>query len=321
MFLPDDGPKVQPLRADHRLPCDEPFTTVQAAALGITARVLRRMVRDGLLRRPFASVYVDAAAPDDTTMRAKAVALILPPTAVVVDETAAWVRGLDVMAPADHVVPPPLKIFQLPGNTRVRKSGCTGGERTLRPSDIEIIHGVPVLTSLRIACDLGRLLSRERAFAALDAMLRTGDFTREQLLSEIERFRGMRGVVQLRELAPLADGRAASPGESILRLRWIDAGMPTARPQVPVGVNAWGEPRAYLDLGSEELRFGAEYDGHDWHTTPQQREHDRRRRAWLRDEHGWTIVVFTKAEVFAADPMLVARRLHAELLRHCRRLR
>ena len=48
--------------------------------------------------------------------------------------------------------------------------------------------------------------------------------------AEIGRFRGFRGVVQLRCLAPLGDGRAESPGESALRLHWYDAGLPTPEP-------------------------------------------------------------------------------------------
>ncbi len=277
------------------------------------------MVRDGLLRRLFPGVYVDSAADDDMLMRTRALALVLPEGAVATDRTAAWLHGVDALRPADHMVPPPLDIDRLPGGTRVRKKGVDGGQRTLAPADVEDVHGVAVTTPLRTALDLGRLTPRDQAIAALDGLLRLGRFSHQELLADVERFAGRRGVVQLRELAPLADARSGSPGESALRLRWIEAGLPPVRPQVPVRVNRFGIARAYVDLGNEELRFGAEYDGWDWHSSDEQREHDRRRRKWLRDEEGWTLAVFTKSEVFADDRVLVARILRAELEKHLRR--
>jgi hypothetical protein len=248
------------------------------------------------------------------------VSLVLPPDAVVVDEHAAWLHGVDLIPPSDHVVPAPLSVFRLPGSTRVRKADCAGGERTLLPTDIEVVHGVPVLTPLRIALDLGRLRRRDRAFVALDAMVGTERFDRGALTDELPRFKGMRGVVQLRELEPLADGGSQSPGEAVLKLRWRDADLPQCRSQVPVGVGAFGAPAAYIDLGNEELRFGAEYDGRDWHqVTDEQRVHDRRRRAWLRDDEGWGIEVFDNDSLFRTEPWVVHRRLRRELAAHLRR--
>lgn len=111
----------------------------------------------------------------------------------------------------------------------------------------------------------------------------------------------MRGVVQLRVLAPLADPRAESPGESVLRLRWIDAGLPPCRPQVKVR-DRYGILRFYLDLGNERLRLGAEYDGREFHSSDEDRARDRRRRRWMREEQGWTIGVFRREDVFGPHP-------------------
>ena len=322
LWLPGDLPEPIPLRADPRLPLDEPFTGGQARDLGVSEWVLRRLVRDGLVRRVLPGVYVDATAVDDVTLRARAVSLVLPPDAVVVDEHAAWLHGVDIIPPADHVIPAPLMVFRLPGATRVRKADCGGGERTLRPGDVELVHGVPVLTQLRIALDLGRLRRRDRAYIALDAMVGTGAFERGELTDALPRFRGMRGVVQLRELEPMADGGSESPGEMLLKLRWREAGLPRCRPQVPVGVGAFGTPAAYVDLGNDELRFGAEYDGRDWHQlTDEQRVHDRQRRTWLRDDEGWGIEVFDNDTLFRAEPWVVHRRLRQALHAHLRRRR
>ncbi len=61
--------------------------------------------------------------------------------------------------------------------------------------------------------------------------LSTGSFSlgvpHELMAAEIGRFKGYRGVRQLRVLVPLGDGRSESPGESVLRLHWYDAGLPS----------------------------------------------------------------------------------------------
>ena len=97
-----------------------------------------------------------------------------------------------------------------------------------RPEDITEVLGLPVTTMLRTAWDLGRVRSRERAISAHRSDASAARFPLGAFLGGIERFRGERWVTTLRALAPLADGRAESPPESILRLYWIDAGLPSA---------------------------------------------------------------------------------------------
>ena len=286
-----------PLVPDGRLPLGEPFTAAQALDHGVTRSQLYRLTEQGVLRRVFRGVYVDAAADDDLLMRARALSLVVPDTAVVTDESAAWARGVDLVARGDHVVPPPVTIVQPLERTRVRKPGADGGRRLLLPRDVDVLHGVRVTTALRTGLDLARCRSRARGIAALDAMLRTREFTHEEMLGEVQRFKGFRGVVRLRALAPLADHRAESPAESVMRLLWLDAGLPIPTLQIPVTDHAGWEVYR-LDLGLPEIRYAAEYDGAAWHSSPTQRAHDRRRRAWLRDERGWIIDVVGADEVF-----------------------
>jgi hypothetical protein len=53
---------------------------------------------------------------------------------------------------------------------------------------------------------------------------------------------------------------------------------------------------AILDLAHEGLHYAAEYDGAEWHGSPEQQAHDRVRRAEAA-EAGWTIDAFVNADV------------------------
>jgi hypothetical protein len=284
------------------LPLDEPFTLGGAAALGVSRRVLRALVARGSVRRVCQGVYAAVQAPDTIDFRAAALRLVVAPSAVVTDRTAAWLHGIDLLPRTSLSVMPPLSFFDRPGY-RARRPGVVSGERMLSSRDIEVIHGVVVTTPLRTACDLGRLLYRFDALAALDQYLRLG-VNHDELLIEIQRFKGYRGVIQLRVLTPIADARAESVAESWLRLFWLDAGLPAPEPQ-------WwehddrGVPRYRLDLALPEARFGAEYNGEEFHSSPEDVEADDERLSWLRRERGWHIEVFVKDDVFGfrADPV------------------
>ena len=89
--------------------------------------------------------------------------------------------------------------------------GVDAGTRHLLDRDVMIVRGIQVTTPLRTALDLGRLLWRFDALAAMDGFVLIV-VPKQELLHEIERFKGFRGVVQLRDLAPLAEGKAESPG-------------------------------------------------------------------------------------------------------------
>jgi len=278
-----------------RLPTDTPITSAQARELGVGYPQLRALVNQGLVRRPVHGVYAVATLPDTLAFRVSVLKLVVPESCVVTDRTAGWLWGANmILAPNDHLVTPRVSVFCPPG-CRLRRAITASGERRLAPHDVSDVDGVRVTTPLRTACDLGRLLQRYQAIAALDSLARLGVFTPDELIAETTRFRRYRGVVQLRVLVLIVDPRSESPGESVLRLRWIDTGLPRPECQVEVP-NDWGTSYR-IDIGLPELRFGAEYDGEEFHDGAQ-RSHDNQRRDWLRDERGWTIEVVRKANVF-----------------------
>ena len=86
-----------------------------------------------------------------------------------------------ILAPNDHLLTPPVSMFVNRKGGRLRNELTRSGQRLLPKSDVMEVQGVLVTTPLRTACDLGRLLHRDSAFAALDAMLRLGAFDRDEL--------------------------------------------------------------------------------------------------------------------------------------------
>ncbi|HQR27624.1 MAG TPA: hypothetical protein PLP61_11345 [Nocardioides sp.] len=197
------------------------------------------------------------------------------------------------LAPGDHLVVPRVSIYRPPGY-RLRNKLVDSGERMLPEADVMEIGGILVTKPLRTACDVGRLLHRDQAFAAMDCVIRAAGFSVAELVAHVERFRCYRGVVQLRELAPEVDPRSESPGESILRRRWRDcAVLPVPELQIPV---EGPDGVCFLDLGLPELRYAAEYDGLEWHG-PERQRHDTRRREWISRHGSYAIDVFTAGSV------------------------
>lgn len=278
------------------LPIDRPFTRAEAHGAGVTDIQLYRFCRRHELRRPIQGVYVAEGLPDTIDTRAQMLALVVPDGCFVVDRTAAWLHGAtNALAPNDHRRVPKISMYRQADAGRLRHPLAESGERTVEAQDLMEIHGLLVTTPLRTAVDLGRLLSRDQGLAALDALLGLGVFGPSELVAQLPRFKGARGVVQLRELAPLADGRAQSPGESSLRLRWYDAGLP--RPDLQIEVTADGRTY-FLDLGLEEFKFAAEYDGGEFHSSDEQHANDVERRDWLRWNQAWHIEVFTRPNIY-----------------------
>lgn len=289
------------------LPLDRPFayrTALREA--GLTGRDLQWLVAQGFLVRPIRGVYVAAHLPDSVDLRCACLRLVVPADAVICDRHAGWLHGAEmVLAPGEHLAVAPIRIFLPRGRGRLRNGLADSGERSFRPNDLMEIDGLRVTTPIRTAWDLGRNRWRERSLAGLDQMLRLRLFTREELVAGVGRFRGMRWVRVLRPMALLADGRAESPPESVLRLRWLETLLFEPIPQFEVWVG--DEFLARLDLASEDLRWGAEYDGAEWHSSPEQLAHDRARREVCEQRASWLVTPFRKENLFG--PTQDAERL------------
>jgi hypothetical protein len=274
-----------------------PFTCREAKQLGLSNKRLRSAVIDGTIVRVLRGVYLLAGVELTTLVRAQAAALVTNSGMVVCDRTAAWIHGAETHDYWELDVVVPLEVCVLRGKAPTERSECAGGTRDLHRDDWMLIGGVRVTTPMRTAMDLGCKLSRRGALAAMDSLMRIHGFTTSELRSVVPRYFRRRGVIQLRQLIPVVDGRSESPAESWTRLEILDQGLPMPTPQHWVVVN--GVPTYRLDLAYPHARVAVEYDGEEFHTSEEDRLADARRRAWLR-EQGWTVIVLDKRS-FAAD--------------------
>lgn len=268
-----------------------PATPFTAAAAPCTRARLRKAIEAREVIRPIRGAYLRSDVELTEIARAQVAALVMGPTAVLCDRTAAWVLGVDCMAYAELDAPPPLESCVLRGHEPTERPEVVGRTRDLREEDIVVIGGVRVTSPLRTAADLLCLLPRRQALAAADALMRVQGFSAADLRRLLVRYFRRRGVIQARNLAPLVDGRSESAGESWTRLEIIDHGLGIPQPQVWVNVD--GVPAYRLDLAYPHARIAIEYDGEDHHTSPADRRRDEVRRAWLR-AHGWRVIVVTK---------------------------
>jgi hypothetical protein len=299
------------------LPLDQPFTRAMALAAGLSDNKLKRLCAHNYLRRPLRNLYLPALLPDTVEVRLAALSLIVPGDCFVADHSAAWLHaGDDALPPNAHLAVPPVSIWRPPRIRALRNDWTASGERTVLPRDLMEIGGVLVTTPLRTALDLGRLQRNpDVALWGMDSMLGTKTFTHDEMLIELPRFKGERGIVRMRVLAPRADGRSQSFGEAALRGRWYDAGLPRPWLQIPIFEN--GKVIFWLDMGLEELLFAAEYDGERFHSEEKDREHDQDRREWLARNRAWVIEDFRKVNVFG--PHQDATERLAIAFQECRR--
>ncbi|MEQ6899654.1 type IV toxin-antitoxin system AbiEi family antitoxin domain-containing protein [Nocardioides sp. YIM 152588] len=271
---------------------DHPFTAAQARDLGISKHALARLIAAGRIRRVVRDAYVSTELPDTIETRTAAVALGASAHHVVVDRTAAWLHGIDIHPMVEMSPLPPVEICAIRGFNPTHRDGARGRERDLTPADIMRLGHVQVTTPLRTAMDLGCVLHRRDAYAAMNALAKGHGFGAADIVARLPRYRGRRGVVQLRALAAILDPRPDSVRESWVLFELLASGLPM--PEVQYWVHRDGVPTYRLDIAYPAARVCVEYDGREFHG-PEQQEEDESRRAWLRSR-GWTVIVIRSGD-------------------------
>jgi very-short-patch-repair endonuclease len=275
------------MRCNRPLPnFDGPFRGTHAVAEGLlTPGQLRSSSFTRLLR----DVYAPAGVRLTHRTQCDAAALIMPAGSVITGRSAAAVRGMELARARD-----PVEVVVDESERFGPVRGLLIKRTDLIQSDSVAWNDVRLASRARMGFDLARRKGLLDAVADVDVALRAGQLSRSELGTYL--FGRMEhGVAQARRVVELADGRAASRPESMVRVLLRMAGLD---PEVQYTItDAEGEV-ARVDFAFIEQRVAVEYDG-EWHALRMQLTKDRRRMNRI-DAAGWHIVFIT-ADMLKGD--------------------
>ncbi|GAA1875053.1 hypothetical protein GCM10009836_65350 [Pseudonocardia ailaonensis] len=274
---------------------DAPFRGSDAVASGL---LTPGALRGHRFVRVFPDVYVPADLPLTFEVRSRAGHVLTERRGgVLAGYSAAVLLGASCEprgAPAEVIVPSHVR----------RVPGLLSRQGDVDPAERVAIGSVPVTSRFRTAWDLARRLPLLDAVVAVDALARPARpgrpprFDPLDLLDRRTSSPGARGCRRLDEVVVLADPRAESPPETLMRLALVFAGL---RPRVQHELlDARGDVVARFDLAFPEVLLAVEYDGED-HDDTLDRARDLRTGAF-----GWHTMRFRGADVLSRPDRMVA---------------
>ena len=277
----------------------------QLVDAGIPKDVVLRRVAAGALEPLSAVVLQFAGAPVTSESRDMAAVLDVGPAGVLSHLSAARRWGLPVGAvDRPHVTGPR-------SHRRSVELAVIHEPRSLAPTHVTVIDGIPITTPARTVFDVANLrgVHPERVERLLDGALSRGLTTLPRLravLSELPT-RGRRGRVLMRSLIDdRADGTV--PVESNLEFRFASlarqAGIRSLERQVDLGDGSDWIGR--VDFVDRAARLIIEVDGERFHSSLTDVDRDRRRQRRL-ERAGWTVVRFSDVDVWHRGQSVVER--------------
>ena len=193
---------------------------------------------------------------------------------------------------------------------RHKTNGIVLHSDKLADDEICVANGVPATTPARTAYDLGRRRGRTTAVIRIDALMQATDLKPADIQLLVDRHRGARGIVQLREAISLSDGGAESPQETRTRLVLTDAGLRPQRTQIDVFRRS-GDHVGRIDMGWDDWLVGVEYDGKQHWTDPAVRTRDIDKQAEY-EALGWRIIRVS-GDILRYRPYVIVARTRAAL--------
>ncbi|OBB23880.1 hypothetical protein A5792_31355 [Mycolicibacterium peregrinum] len=260
----------------------EPFVGSKAVANG----ELRKSALRTRYTRVFRDVYVSPGTELTPLIRAQAAWLWSRQRGIVAGISAAAVHGAKWVDPKS-----PLELIH---SNRNPLAGLRIRTEAIEDDEIVRFEGVPVTSLARTALDIGCWYPRDEAVATLDALARATDLNAADVELLTQRYARRRGIQRARTALDLMDGGAQSPKESWLRLILIDGGLPRPQTQIPV-LDGPGDPFAYLDMGWEDIKVAAEYDGEEHRSSSWRYGWDLRRAERIQRQ-GWINVRISAGE-------------------------
>lgn len=279
----------------------------RVAGLATTAELLNAMtrkqldaaVRRGRLIRVWHGVY--STIEPDLMTRLCALDLVIDGHAVACLHTAATLYGFGVHdSPAVHVLDP--------GNGLRSTTGLVVHRREGAP--LQLVSSLRATAPAWTAVEVARQVPRPRALATLDAALHSRRCTPAGLAAAVDLQRGRRGIVDVRDLLALADGRAESAMESEARLAMIDHGLPT--PELQHLIPGRDGELWRVDFAWPDARVAAEYESVQFHSGAAEMVRDRKRIAGIQ-EMGWIVIPIVAGDVRRTPARMCERiRRHLE---------
>lgn len=242
------------------------------------------------LRSRFMAIHRDVYVPRDAAItavvRARAAWLWSRRRGVVAGRSAAAVHGAKWIDGKD-----PAEILY---DNRHAPAAVRTWSGHVDADEIVVVDGLPVTTPERTALDLACRYPVDKAVATIDCLARATRLKMADVELVAERAKGRRGIRRARTALNLVDPGAESPRETWLRLLIIRAGFPPPQTQIPVR-DQYGQLVAVFDMGWEDLKIAADYDG-DHHRTDRRRFYRDIQRAEAVAELGWIHLRVTAAD-------------------------
>lgn len=276
-----------------------PFVGSEAVASGA--------IRKHELRSRYSAVYPDVYAPKNAVLtlheRSKAAWLYSHREGVIAGLTASGLHGAKWV---DDDLP-----IEIVWTNARRPRGLRTYDMSLHTTEFVDLDGIRVTTVERTAFDVARRGRLDDAIARLDALGNATGFEADDVLAVADRHRGARGLRQLEQALDLMDAGAQSPKETWLRLLITRNGFPRLQTQIPV-LSPDGRRWYYLDMGWDDIKLAAEYDGEQHRVDPIQFAYDIQRSEDL-DDLGWTRVRVVKENRQADILRRLDRAWHSKL--------
>lgn len=243
-------------------------------------RMLRRALARGEVRRVHSGCYVAAGDWDVAHDEERHLLVVLAVCSrmtggaddVVAHASAAVVHGLPIFRTHVH------RVHTVGAHTDgdvATRTGVARHRARVPDEDRCTLDGIPCTTLERTLFDVMRLLPFEAALACADAALRVvawdpvgkaydaaaAEALRERVQQRVARSSGARGIRQCRQALAFADGRAASPLETVSR--WYLHVLGFAPPDLQVRVPGPSRGSWYdIDFGLDDVDAWGEVDGH-----------------------------------------------------------
>ena len=242
------------------------------------------------LRTRYTAIYPNVYLPNDGDLtaaaRAEAAWLWSRRRGVVAGRSAAALHGanwIDPQAPAELLY-----------DNRHRPPGIRTYADRIADDEILLIGEMAVTTPARAALDLACRNPPDRAVTAIDALANATGLKTADVELIAQRYPARRGLTRARRVLDLVDAGAESPRETWLRLLLVRAGFPAPATQIPVR-DEFGQIIARLDIGWEDHKIAAEYDGDHHRTDRRQFNRDIARTETL-TAMGWIVIRVTSQD-------------------------